>query len=167
MDNKKLGFVIVVLSILIGFVVFNLTLQLGVTRMDVGCLPSPECRTIQSVMDWSHMAIGALASLLSLGMYLIFFYKGEKAILDRLEKDKDRKLNDEKFNVLLLAFDKNQKKVLNEIRNQPGITQHTLTLRADLSKAKVSQILYDLEQKSLIVREPKGKTYAIYLKNGF
>ena len=57
-----------------------------------------------------------------------------------------------------------EKKIINVVRNEPGITQNTLTLRVNLSKAKVSQVLSELEKKNLVKRIPKKKTLSIYLR---
>ena len=50
------------------------------------------------------------------------------------------------------------------IKEQDGITQNTLRLRVDMSKAKLSYVLQELEKRNLIKRIQKGKTLAIYLK---
>ena len=50
---------------------------------------------------------------------------------------------------------------------QEGILQNALRIKTALSKATVSQILADFEKKNIIAKEPKGKTYAVYLKNVF
>ena len=77
------------------------------------------------------------------------------------------KIGENKFELILKAMDENEKNVLKAIKEQEGITQATLKYRADLSKAKVSQILTDFEKKHLIKRELKGKTYAVHLTENF
>lgn len=73
----------------------------------------------------------------------------------------------DKFSLLLRPLDENERKVLIAIKEQEGITQSTLRYRADLSKAKVSQILTDFEKKQLIERKAKGKTYSVFLTENF
>ena len=50
------------------------------------------------------------------------------------------------------------------MRDQEGITQNTLRLRVDMSKAKLSYVLRDLEKRDLITKVKKGKTHAVFLK---
>ena len=87
--------------------------------------------------------------------------------MKRLEEEKNMKLDQDKFDIVLKAMDDNERRVLKAIKEQAGITQSTLRYRVDLSKAKVSQILTDFEKKRLITREEKGKTYAVYLAETF
>ena len=97
----------------------------------------------------------------------MFFSTSEEAILRRLEEEKNMKLQEDKFELVLKGMDENEKKVLKAIREQNGITQSTLKFRADLSKAKISQVLTDFERKNLIRREEKGKTYELFLSESF
>ena len=113
------------------------------------------------------MGVGIIAAALTLGLYLIFFSKGEEAILKRLEAEKNKKLSEEKLAILLRACDNSEQAILKVIKEQPGIEQNTLRLKANLSKAKVSQILTKFERKQILYREPKGKTFSIYISDEF
>ena len=115
----------------------------------------------------SHIAIGFVSFIFALGFYLLFFNKGEEAILKRLEQEKNTKLQEDKFNVVLKIMDDNEKNVINAVKEQDGITQTTLRYRTDLSKAKISQILTDFEKKNIIRRIQKGKTYSVHLIQNF
>ena len=55
-------------------------------------------------------------------------------------------------------------KVLRKIKEEEGITQSTLRLKLDMSKAKLSYVLQDLEKRELIKRVEKGKTLQIFSK---
>jgi len=61
-------------------------------------------------------------------------------------------------------LDEFEKEVITAVREQEGITQNTLRLRVDMSKAKLSQVLGNLEKKGLIKREKERKTFAVYLR---
>ena len=50
------------------------------------------------------------------------------------------------------------------VKEQDGITQNTLKLRANMSKAKLSYILQELERRGLVKRIRKGKTLEVHLK---
>ena len=84
--------------------------------------------------------------------------------MQRLEKDTQQKLQEERFFLLMKGLDEFEKKVVRAVREQQGITQNTLRLRVDFSKAKLSQVLAMLEKKGLMKREKKGKTLEVWWK---
>ena len=163
MENKKLGFVILSLSVVASVLVFNFIGILGRQTSALQCYPTNECQRVESLLGLSHTAVGLISFIAALGVYLLFFSASEEAILKRLEEEKSKKIDQDKFDLIQKAMDENEKNVFNSIKEQEGITQSTLRYRANLSKAKVSQILTDFEKKHLIKRESKGKTYSVYL----
>ncbi len=167
MENKKLGFVILSISILASILAFGFMGVLGSQTTAMQCYPTSECQRVESLLGLSHVAAGLISFIAALGFYLLFFSTSEEAILKRLEEEKNMKIEQNKFELILKAMDDNEKKVLKAIKEQEGITQSTLKYRTDLSKAKVSQILTDFEKKNLVKREIKGKTYAVYLTENF
>ena len=114
-----------------------------------------------------------MAFIFALGFYLLFFNKSEAEaskysnILEKINEEKTQKTAEDEFNLLLRPLDENERKVLTAIKEQEGITQSTLKYRANLSKAKVSQILTDFEKKKIIARKAKGKTYEVFLTENF
>ena len=167
MENKKLGFVILSISIVASVLAFGFMGVLGKQTNSLQCYPTSECQRVSSLLGLSHVAIGLISFIGALGIYLLFFSTSEEAILKRLEEEKNMKIEGDKFELVLKAMDDNEKKVIKAIKEQYGITQSTLKFRTDLSKAKVSQILTDFEKKHLVKREAKGKTYAVYLAENF
>ena len=95
---------------------------------------------------------------------MIFFSKSEEEILKQLKENKETSLKEEKFNLVLKGLDNYEKKVMKSVKEQDGITQNTLRIRTDMSKAKLSYVLQDLEERGLIKRVKKGKTLAVFLK---
>ena len=167
MENKKLGFVILSISIVASVLAFGFMGILGRQTTALQCYPTNECQRVESLMSLSNVAVGLISFIGALGIYLLFFSTSEEAILKRLEQEKSMKIEGDKFELVLKAMDENEKRVLKAIREQEGITQSTLKFRTDLSKAKVSQILTDFEKKHLVKREVKGKTYAVYIAENF
>jgi hypothetical protein len=189
METKKLGFLIIGISIVLGFFMFSFMNKLSVQGEQLNCNPTQECRQVNSVLGVSHMAVGFLAFIFALGFYLLFFNKDEKEILEKYgfnqysnnknpinynfdsiknENNIQNNLdNGDKFSLMLKPLDENEKKVLLAVREQGGITQSTLRFRTDLSKATISQILTDFERKNLIERKAKGKTYSVFLAENF
>ncbi len=164
MNNKRLGFVVLSIGIIISIVLGILISRYNEAIVMVGCYPSENCKRIESSLSITHFAFGVVGFIVALGFYLVFFSKSEEILLNRLEEEKRTKTREEKFAILLLALDQFERKVLKAIKDQEGITQNTLRIRTDLSKAKVSYVVNDLEKKGLIKRIAKGKTFAIFLK---
>jgi hypothetical protein len=167
MENKKLGAIILAISIAAGALSLSFLGLLNKQTSDLKCYPTQECQRVESLMGLSHIAVGLISFIGALGFYILFFSTSEEAILRRLEQEKNMKIEGDKFELVLKGMDENEKKVIKAIKEQEGITQTTLKFRTDLSKAKVSQILTDFEKKKLIQREAKGKTYSVYLIDNF
>ena len=164
MENKKLGILLLILSILILILFINYNSQIDQQADEIGCFPEQKCKTIEGMLSLSHISMGIFSFLFALGFYLLFFNKTEKAILEKLENEKELKVEEMKFKILMKALDPFEQKVIEAIREQDGITQNTLRLRTNMSKAKLSYVLQELEKRNLIKRIPKGKTLEIYLK---
>lgn len=164
MENKKLGVLLIIISFIVGAMFFYYSSQLVRQGDDMGCYPNEDCIGIEKALSFSHFAIGVFSFIFALGFYLIFFNKTEKAILNKLEDEKNKKVEDMKFEIIMKALDPYERKVVKEVREQPGITQNTLRIRADMSKAKLSYVLQELEKRGIVKRVEKGKTLAIYLK---
>ncbi len=167
MENKKLGTVILSISMAAAVLAFSFIGVLGKQTTALQCFPTSECQRVESLVGLSHVAVGLISFIAALGIYLLFFSTGEEAILKRLEEEKNTKIEHDKFGLILKSMDANEQKVLKAVKEQDGITQSTLKFRTDLSKAKVSQVLTDFEKKHLITRELKGKTYSVHLMDNF
>jgi len=164
MENKKLGTLLIILSIFILILFTGYTSQINNQSIEMGCFPNQNCKTIERMLSLSHISMGVFSFLLALGFYLLFFNKTEKAIFEKLEKEKELKVEDMKFKILMKALDPFEQKVIEAIKEQEGITQSTLKLRANMSKSKLSFVLKELERRELIKRVEKGKTFSVYLK---
>ena len=171
METKKLGFLILGMSIFLSFIMFSYMSNLNVQGQQLNCNPTQECQQVNSLLGLSHVTVGFLSFIFALGFYLLFFNKDEKLILkkykEELENNNLRSEKNDKFSLLLMPLDENEKRVLTAIKEQKGITQSTLRYRTDLSKTKISMILVDFEKKNLIERKAKGKTYSVFLTENF
>ncbi|MBI2582347.1 MarR family transcriptional regulator [Candidatus Woesearchaeota archaeon] len=164
MNNKKVGVFILVITFILLSIFIMIIQSLNQEIKALGCFENAGCRTIETSLSVVHFAFGAFGFLFALAFYLLIFSKGEEAIVERLEKDTERKLVEEKYSILSKGLGEFERKVLAVVRQEEGITQNMLRLRVDMSKAKLSQVLQELEKKNLIKREPKDKTLQIFLK---
>lgn len=167
MNHKKIGVLILVLAIILLGIFLFVIQSLNQQIQTLGCFADPSCKQVETSLSIVHFAFGIFGFLFSLGFYLLVFSKGEEAIVKRLEADTSRKLDVEKFTILLKGLDEYEKKILSTVREQNGITQQTLRLRTNFSKAKLSQVLSTLEKKGLVRREKDKKTLAVYLTHEF
>jgi len=167
MNNKKLGVVFLIISIIISFTLIYIIMNLNTESRELGCFDNEGCLEIESTFNITHIAFGVIGFILALGIYLIFFSKSEEEILKQLKENKESSLKEEKFSLILKGLDNYEKKVMNAVKEQEGITQNTLRIRTDMSKAKLSYVLQDLEKRELIKRIKKGKTLAVFFKENF
>ena len=164
MENKKLGILMVVISLIFFMFLIYFNTKLSENSSKSECNPTEECRAIESIFTITHIGFGFFGFMLALGFYLLFFNKTEERIFKRLEDDKNKKISEEKFDIVLKALDDYEKKVLRAVKEQDGITQNTLRLRTNMSKAKLSYVLQELEKRNLVKRISKGKTLEVWLK---
>lgn len=164
MENKKLGILFIIFSIVfLGFLIY-FNISLANKSIELGCNVSEECKQVKDLISFTNIGFGVFGFMLGLGFYILFFNKTDEKIMKRLEDDKNQKISEEKFNIILRALDDYEQKVLKAVKEQDGITQSTLRIRTDMSKAKLSYVLQELEKRNLIKRTPKGKTLEIWLR---
>ncbi len=79
MKNKKLGILIIGISIVFAAMIYIFS---GIAHGtdNTFCIASTKPATVLS-----HIFIGVVFSTLSLGVYLLFFSKGEEAIINKIE----------------------------------------------------------------------------------
>ncbi|HLD07247.1 MAG TPA: MarR family transcriptional regulator [Candidatus Nanoarchaeia archaeon] len=163
MNNKRIGLVILALSVIITIILFRFIFSLQEESRALGCFTDEECMRVESTLSASHIAFGVMGFFFGLGAYLILFTRGEEAIVRRLEKEQQAKSDDERFRLLLRGLDPFEQEVMKAVKEQDGITQSTLRLRTNLSKAKVSQVVSELEKRKLLKRIRQKKTFGVYI----
>lgn len=174
-DVRKIGITIILLSLGFGIATYGMVQGLQQQAVQNNCLTTASCARTMSFLNWTHLAVGILFSALTLGGYLTFFSKSEFLLRqsikrleeesERIQKDKQIIINEEKFNAILKTLHPSEQTILKVIKEHEGITQNTLRIKASLSKAKVSQALSDFAKKGLIRKQEKGKTYSVYLSD--
>ena len=164
MENKRLGVIFIIISLVFVAFLFYSSSSLSTRADALGCNVAEGCVEVENSISITHIGFGFFGFMFALGFYILFFSKSEERILKRLEEYKNERTEEEKFNLILRALDSYEKKVLKAVKEQDGITQNTLRLRTDMSKAKLSYVLQELEKRNLIKRNRKGKTLEVFLK---
>jgi ribosomal protein S25 len=177
MDNKKLGYLVILIGVL--FIVILAIFKIQINEMTNSLmvlsggacfLESGKCIHEQNLLPFI-IGAAAIVFTIGLGIYLIAFSKTTKSfettqkdILKKIGTAKKVELKEDKFKILLTGLDEDEKKVLKAVKEQDGISQSTLKYRTDLSKTKLSIVLSQLEKKELITKVKKGKINNIFLK---
>ena len=165
MINKKLGFLFIFLGLVTGFVLFYISSELRTEGEILGCYENIGCSNIEASLTLTHFAFGVVGFLLSLGIYLLFFYTGEQDILKALKKQKDEEVKSKEFDIILSVLDDYERQVLQYVKDQDGIGQRTLVIKTGLSKSKISDVIKSLEGKKLVKKVKKAKNnYIHYLR---
>lgn len=164
MEKKKLGILFIIISFIFLVFLFYFNINLSGESIELGCNMNEGCETVQDLLTTTNIGFGFFGFMFALGFYILFFSKSEERILKRLEEYKNERTEEEKFNLILKALDPYEKRVLKAVKEQDGITQNILRLRTDMSKAKLSYVLQDLEKRGLVKRVKKGKTLSVHLK---
>ena len=167
--DKKIGVILLIIGVILIGTIFSVkqhndkiieqfVIEKGSCFLDEGTCLHKQTLT-GYIIGWIIAAI-----ILSLGLYILFFEKSQKEIVSALGKQKQIKVDEEKFEILLKGLSGEEKKVIKAVKEQDGITQQTLRLRTDLHKSKLSIVLDGLEKKDLISRKPAGKTKKVFIK---
>lgn len=154
----------IIISLVFAVFLFDYINLMNERSNKLGCNSAEGCFEVRKNLDLSHLAFGFFGFMLALGFYFLVFNNTEKRIFEKLEDEKNKKVEEERFKIILKALDEYERKVMEIVKEQEGITQNTLKLRANISKAKLSYILQELERRDLIIRNKKGKTLEVHLK---
>lgn len=177
MDNKKLGYLVILIGIIFVVILTIFKLQMNQLADSLMILSGGNCfledgTCVHKVGNLPFIiGYAAIVFTIGLGIYLIAFSKTTKSfettqkdILKKIDTAKKVELKEDKFKILLTGLDEDEKKALKAVKEQDGISQSTLKYRTDLSKTKLSMVLSQLEKKGLVTKVKKGKINNIFLK---
>ena len=164
MQVKKISIVLIVVGVLIALLLMYYNQQITNHAKSEGCFTGDMCEDFENTMSIFHIGIGIFSFIIALGFYLFFFSKSDALMKERMRKESEEELKKEKIEFLLKFLDSYEADVIKALRENEGIAQSALRWKVDMSKAKLSYILKDLEKRGLIKRVQKGKTLLVYLK---
>ena len=169
LSKKNLSVISLIVSLLFIVVIIMFSLQINGLISELMRISNGSCFIDgQCTHQKSNIAIylGVLSLIINtiLSILLFFSYKSESEVNNFVKKENKIKETEEKFNILLKGLDEDEKKIIKAVREQDGISQSTLRIRTDMSKAKLSIVLSNLEKKNLIKKIPEGKFNKIFIK---
>ena len=100
---------------------------------------------------------------LVVGILAVFVYLTLTSEKDEVKKT-DAEMGDKDLvDVVEKVLDRDESLIINIIKEHEGVTQDSLRFKTGFSKAKISLILKELEEKGIVYRERFGKTYKLYI----
>ena len=89
---------------------------------------------------------------------ILFYLYSKRSSAPTDKQDMDRNIQ-----ILKHALNDDEMRIIDMVKDTPGLTQDSLRFRTDFSKSKVSALILNLEKKGIVQREKSGKTYKIFL----
>jgi len=167
MKNRIVGFIIIGIAALIGFIIFSFNRAM-IKIVNTSCEHGPTCPMWGSIDFQTNLSIGIMVFVVIVGLYLVFFGKEEK-IITKVKTIKQqiepKKITKENYKRVMSDLSDDEKLIFEKILEAEGtIFQSDLVEQSKLSKVKVTRLLDKLEGKNLIERKRRGMTNVIILK---
>ena len=160
MENKTLGLVLVVISIVMFILTSSFTVEIN-KSMSAGCegcsAPGETCPHEGNLPWQSYTGFSVSFLVLVLGLYMIV--SGGREKLAELKRGQETKK-------LVKTLNKDEKRVFELISESDGVMfQSELVEKAEFPKVKVTRILDRLEGKGLLERRRRGMSNVVVLKH--
>ncbi|MBR9681781.1 MAG: hypothetical protein GOV00_03205 [Candidatus Altiarchaeota archaeon] len=156
MQDKKVGFLIIAVTVLIGLIVWMFNQALA-EIVSVSCSHGPDCPMWGTIKAQTNVGRIVMVLLLVIGAYLIF-------IGDRRENGGTSKPNYER---LIKDLRVDERVVFRPIADAEGtLFQSEIVEKTGFTKVKVSRILDRLEGKGILERRRRGMSNVVIIKNG-
>lgn len=159
MENKKVGYLLLGISIIIILIIllFNSTLK-EIISLSCGEAHGELCPMNQSVNQQTYLALGIVGLLIIVSLVLIFSKPEKELIIKKVMQKKKSKVIDTS------GLRKEDKKVLELVKKEGAVFQADLIEKTGFGKAKMSRIIDRLEGKEIVERKRRGMTNVVVLK---
>ncbi|MFC2142959.1 helix-turn-helix transcriptional regulator [Candidatus Aenigmatarchaeota archaeon] len=168
MKNRNTGFLIIIIAILIGFIIFSFNMALTDIAVSA-CSHGPECPMWGTIDFQTNVSMGVMVFVIMIGLYLIFFGKEEKIIREvRTIKQQvePKRMTKGNYKKIMNKLNADEKVTLDKVIESDGtIFQSELVDKTKLNKVKMTRILDRLEGMGIIERRRRGMTNVIVLKH--
>jgi len=161
MKNKHAGYLIVGISVLIGFIIYSFNHALKEV-VSTACSHGSSCPMWGTINLQTNISLGLMVFVAFVGLYFIFFSKEEKT----REHIKPKKIIKEDYQEVMKELSDDERLIFDKILEAEGtIFQSDLVDKSNLAKVKVTRLLDRLEGKALIERKRRGMTNIVILKH--
>jgi len=166
MRNKAVGWVIISIAALLGFIVWSFNRALTQIVSD-SCTHGPACPMWGSISFETNISLGITAFVALIGLYLIIFGEEKKTKGEGKDgaKAEPIPITKERYEKVLAKLNADEKNALEKvIESQGTIFQSDLVEKTGFTKVKVTRILDRLEGQGVIERKRRGMTNVVILK---
>ena len=156
MENKKVGFIIIGIGIIVSALalIFNFTLKKIVSAT---CTHGSSCSMYDTMSSQLWISLVLAGIILAIGLVMIFSKPYERIIVKK-EKQKKNKIDKTKL-------DLQEKRLIDILEKEGAIFQATLMEKLGIGKVGITRLLDKLEAKQLIERKRRGMNNIVVLKN--
>jgi hypothetical protein len=183
MKNKQVGYFIIGIAILIGFIIF--TFNRALTEMvKVSCSHGTSCPMWGTLSLQTNISLGVMVFVILVGLHLAFFIKedvkgsqtnNQKETRNGKEWISPKVFDKENYKETLKDLTEDEKTLFEKILDSKGTifqselvdneSPHNDSTKSKFTKVKVTRILDRLEGRGLIERKRRGMTNVVILKN--
>jgi len=167
MRNRIVGFLILGIAALIGFIIFSFNTAMT-NIVNTSCSHGLSCPMWGTISFQTNISTVIMAFIIIIGLYLIFFGREEKIVtkIKTIKPQIEAKITKGNYQKIMSNLNKDEKIVLKNIIEAEGsIFQSDLVNKTGLNKVKVTRVLDKLEGKGLIERKRRGMSNAVILKH--
>ncbi len=157
MENKKVGFLVIGLTIfvLIIVLIFNYSLK---TISEKTCSHGSECSMYVTTKYQLWLSLVIIGIMLTIGLFIMFSKPQEKIIFKKI-KTKKKKID-------LSKLDNEEKKVVNLLLNSgKAMFQREIMEKLEIGKVKMTRLLDKLESKEFVIRKRRGMNNIVVIKD--
>lgn len=168
MKNRIVGFLIIGIAVLMGFIIFSFNRAL-INIVGTACSHGSECPMWGTINFQTNVSIAVMAFVIIIGLYLIFFGKEEK-VVTRIKRIRPqvgaKKITKQNYQKVMAGMSSDERKVFEKVVDAQGtIFQSDLVSKTKFNKVKVTRVLDKLEGRGLIERRRRGMTNVVILKH--
>jgi len=164
MKNKIVGWIIVIIALIIGFITWSFNKALT-NIVNTSCSHGVTCPMWGDIKFQTNVSLGLMIFILIIGIYLIFFGQERVEIIRKIREKVKVSEKRKDYSKITKTLDSEEKKLINILlESQGAIFQSELVEKSGFDKVKVSRILDRLEGKQLIERKRRGMTNIVILK---
>jgi short subunit fatty acids transporter len=163
MRNRIVGFVVLGIAALIGFIIFTFNRALT-DIVNTACEHGPACPMWGTIRFQTNVGIGIMVLVALVALYMIFFAKEKIEQTVVKQEIKAKEVKKEHYEEVLNKLNDDERKILELVIDSKGtIFQSALVEQSGFTKVKVTRLLDTLEGRKLIERKRRGMTNVVIL----
>ena len=160
-SKKTVGGLLVGCSLVFSAILYFTIRSLTERTEVLGCMvDTPGCEEVALGLSMSHVGVGFLAAVFSLGVFFLLFYKDPQAA--SVERERVQRSREEQVALLGKVMTAGEQALLSAVLKEEGVLQSTLSYRTNLTPGRVSQVLSQFEERGLVRRTPEGRSFRVY-----